>query len=165
MNVNDSIYRWSVCWGVTHWLGPQNVRTSGSTGFDVRRSFDVVKDRESIYLISTKPFNIPRAPGPSPQVRWLDPQNTPLAHLRNGGGPGALGIHSAGAPLTSRLFWRHPFVGDPSIHPCVRHRSTAGSLVHWILTSRSPADHPHVSTPGSSSFPVVQWRNRPPPKE
>ena len=36
----------------------------------------------------------PSAPVPSPQVRWLDPHGTHplLAHLRNGGGPGALGI-------------------------------------------------------------------------
>ena len=35
---------------------------------------------------------IPRAPVPYPQVRWLDPPGTHPNHLRNGGGPGALGL-------------------------------------------------------------------------
>ena len=44
--------------------------------------------------LNTQTLYIPRAPGPYPQVRWLDPPGTHPNHLRNGGRPGALGYHN-----------------------------------------------------------------------
>ena len=69
------------------------------------------------------------APVPYPQVRWLDPPGTHPNHLRNGGGPGALGVGQ-------RLL-----LGDgppPSLRPSpsLRHPLILGWCVSFLFLAR-----------------------------
>ena len=70
-----------------------------SPGFGCLKSHPVPDHPCHVYRIV-----YPRAPVPSPQVRWLEPPGTHPNHLRNGGGPGALG---------SVVDWISPGLGCP----------------------------------------------------